>query len=88
MNKPNVTVIKDYDGVFEGRVNQAIEENVKNNIPMKSNITINSGPYRSYCMSFEVIKDTCHLDFYAAARVFGFEHTIEDISNSIKSLNP
>ena len=84
MNTPNIVVINDYDNTFKHRVEQAIEENVKNNISMYPSISINSGSYRPYCMSFEIADNTCHLDFYAANRVFGFEHTIQDISNSIK----
>lgn len=83
METPKINVLKDYDGVFEHRVKTAIELNQKAGKAMVENITIDAGPYRSYCFGFEVDGNTASLDFYAASRVFGFEHTIEDIAEAI-----
>jgi len=81
---PKIIIERDYEGTFKHRVKEAIKLNIKNNKEMVSTITINSGPYRSYCMKYDKsIEDTCDLDFYAANRRFGFEHTIEDIAKVI-----
>jgi hypothetical protein len=81
---PKIIVKNDYDGVFENRVKSAIKLNQKNNTPMINKINIDSGPYRSYCMSYDKVSDnTVNLDFYSASRVFGFGHTIEDIAKAI-----
>ena len=82
---PEIIIKNDYDGVFEGRVKSAIELNQKNNTPMVNKIKVNAGPYRSYCMGFKRVSyDTVEVDFYSASRVFGFEHTIEDIAMAIE----
>jgi hypothetical protein len=83
MEQPNVIVEQDYDGVFEQRVQSAIKLNQDKGIGMKKTIVITSGPYRSYCMAFTKQENSVHLDFYSAGRVFGFEHTIEDIASVI-----
>jgi hypothetical protein len=84
ISTPKIIVKKDYDNVFENRVKSAIELNQKNNKPMMNKININSGPYKPYCMSYDKVSDdTVNLDFYSASRVFGFEHTIEDIAKVI-----
>ena len=80
---PVIEVLNDYDGVFEGRVMQAVENNQKKGIEMVAKIVIDSGSYRPYCLSWDKKGDTCHLDFYAANRRFGFEHSIQDIAGVI-----
>jgi hypothetical protein len=85
---PEVVVIKDYDGAFQGLVNQAIETNEKNGTSMVKKITINSGPYRPYSVSYDRKDEkdgsiTCQLDFYAASRVLGYEFTINDLADMI-----
>lgn len=83
MKTPNITVVNDYDGVFEHRVKAAIELNEKSGTEMVKNIILSSGPYRPYCFKHEGDAETMKLDFYAASRIFGFEHTIEDIADAI-----
>jgi hypothetical protein len=81
---PKIIIENDYDGVFENRVKSAIKLNQKNNTPMVDKINIDSGPYRSYCMGYDKVSDdTVNLDFYSASRVFGFQHTIENIAKAI-----
>ena len=80
---PQIIVIKDYDDVFLNRVKSAIKLNIEQGRPMVEKIQINSGAYRPYCMSYNKDAQECRLDFYAANRVFGFEHTIQDIADSI-----
>lgn len=80
---PNVIVNNDYDNVFLNRVNDAIALNQNSGKEMYPNITIDSGPYRPHCFAYVVKGDTIHLDFYSAARVFGFQHTIQNIADSI-----
>lgn len=83
MNNPTITVIKDYDGAFKRRVEQAIALNTVNQVEMVAEISINAGPYRSHCLAWSKSADKVELDFYAANRVFGFEHTIEDLAGVI-----
>ena len=84
VDTPQIIIERDYEDIFKQRVEAAIELNTENNKEMVSTITINSGPYRWYCMKYDKsIEDTCDLDFYAANRRFGFEHTIEDIAKVI-----
>lgn len=80
---PKITVEQDFDEVFFNRVMQAIELNNEQGIENVSSIFINSGSYRPYCMSYNKDEKECRLDFYAAARVFGFQHTIDDIAMAI-----
>ena len=85
--QPIIKVENDYDNTFLRRVNQAIALNKQNNIKMVDVIHIDSGPYRSHCLEYRKKEDNgvnvCYLDFYSANRVFGFQHTIEDIATSI-----
>ena len=83
VDTPQIIIERDYDDTFKQRVEAAIELNIKNNKEMVSTITINSGPYRSYCMKYDKSEDRCDLDFYSANRRFGFEHSIEDIAGVI-----
>jgi cobalamin biosynthesis Co2+ chelatase CbiK len=85
LSEPVLVIMNDYEKVFENRVRQAIEVNQKLNVPMVKTVRINSGSYRPYCMAYKVIGDVCEIDFYAAARVMGFEHSIDDIAEAISS---
>lgn len=81
---PEVIIKRDYEGTFESRVRKAIKLNEENDIENVDTIVINSGSYRSYCMKYDRSEEgQCKLDFYAANRRFGFEHTIEDIAKVI-----
>lgn len=88
IKKPKISIIKDYDDTFRNRVRTAIKYNQDNQVEMVDAISIDSGSYRSYCMAFDVTSSKdyqhCALDFYAANRRFGFEHTIKDIAKAIK----
>lgn len=86
---PKIEVIKDYEDTFRGRVRTAIKVNQDKEKPMVDIVSIDSGSYRSYCMSYEITNDDgakqhCALDFYAAARRLGFEHSINDIARAIQ----
>lgn len=85
IKEPELQIVNDYDGVFEARVRCAIALNIKNNKPMVEKVKVDSGPYRPYCFKYRANKEVCNLDFYAANRNFGFEHTIEDIAEAISS---
>ena len=80
---PVGTITNDYDDTFKNRVKRAIEINQEKGIEMVKEIVIDSGSYRSHCLSWDKKEGICFLDFYAAARVFGFEHTIENIAGVI-----
>lgn len=84
---PTVIVKQDFSEVFESRVKKAIAFNKEHGIDMLPEIIITSGPYRSYCMSYErnTSKGIVNLDFYSASRVFGFDHSIEDIACAIST---
>lgn len=83
---PTIKVLNDYDGYFETRVKHAIAACQTKNIPMVDHIIINAGPYRNHCMSWTKTDNTVELDFYAANRVFGHEHSIQDICDIIKNI--
>lgn len=67
--RPTVEVICDYDGAFEGMVQHWIEEKEKDGKEFKhKRIKINSGPYRSYAVQYEIEGDCIAFDFYSALR--------------------
>lgn len=78
-----IIVICDYDDVFVNRVKAAIDLAIETSVSIHNLIEVEAGPYRPYCMSFDKSDDKVSLDFYAANRVFGFQHTINDILTSI-----
>lgn len=86
--QPQIIVERDYDNVFLNRVKKAVEMNDAAGVENLPVIRINSGPYRPYCMSYNRSEAEVSLDFYAANRVFGFEHTIEDIAQAISKKGP
>ena len=83
---PKIHVVEDYDNVFRSRVKEAVALNKSKGIKMFPNIVVNSGPYRPCCFAYErfIKQQTVKLDFYAANRVFGFQHSIKDICDVIK----
>ena len=82
--QPEIIIERDYEDTFKLRVECAIAMNNQKNVPMVDTIVINSGPYRGYCMRYNRYGNhKCELDFYSSNRMFGFEHTIEDIAMAI-----
>lgn len=89
IKSPKINVHNDFDNTFRNRVRTAIKLNQDNQVEMVDTVSIDSGSYRPYCMSYDITttlegKKHCALDFYAANRRLGYEHTIRDIAESIK----
>lgn len=84
---PTIIIENDYDGTFEERVERAIALNREHLIDMLPVIKIDAGPYRASCLTYNRNKEAgrVELDFYSASRVFGFNHTVEDIAQTIST---
>lgn len=85
MQEIELVIESDFDDVFKNRVQEAIKNNQEKGIKMYPKIIVSSGSFRPYCFGFEIDKESkfIKLDFYAAARIFGFNHTVENIADSI-----
>ena len=66
--RPNVVVLKDYDGFFGGWANRLADEIQKGGNDYLTTIEVTSGPYRSCGMAYEMTGTTLKLDFYSAVR--------------------
>jgi hypothetical protein len=69
-NTAKVRIINDYDNFFGSWANELAQELSKlSSSSSIQEITVNSGPYRSYGMSYNLKDNVLHLDFYSAARM-------------------
>ena len=79
MTKIKINTINDYDNYFTDWATllaNKLEQKPNNKI---TQIDVNSGPYRSYGMSYDVDNTTLKLDFYSAVRTgFGSIGTTTD----------
>ena len=76
--RPEIEVVRDYEGYFEALVKKWVDKKEELGIPFKSKkIVITSGPYRPDAVTCKRAGDMLHIDFYAALRAgFGSLHDI------------
>lgn len=84
---PEIVVVKDYDGYFEGLVRNWVRIKVEAKRTFRhKKITISSGPYRQDAVSYRITDGVLNLDFYSALRA-GFGHlSDEDVEQIITLL--
>ena len=70
-------------GAFQDRVEEAIDLNRRNNVPMYHTVQINAHHDKEYCFTYHPEGLTMVLNFKKASIFKGFEHTIEDIAKAI-----
>lgn len=82
--EPEIVVVSDYDGYFEGLVRRWVHEKAAAGGEFRHRVvSVSAGPYRMDAVTCRSDGETLHVDFYSALRV-GFGGLSADEVEAVK----